>query len=259
MNGCVAIVLARAGSKGLSHKNERTVAGRVMVEWTLDHALHSNCIDTIAFTTDSELLRRLVLGYSRHDNTICVIKRPHDLAGDLATVACAAQHALLQVEAIHAQTFEHVAILYGNVPVRPHDLTDRAVAALRRTGCDSVQSVCDVGKHHPYWMKTLDSDGVSQRDMASDSCQTLRPYLENRIDRRQDLPKLYELNGGIIAVRRDLLAELATASHDPHAFLGDDRRAIITGRHDVIDVDEAMDIWVAEAALRERRTHAKAA
>lgn len=259
MSKCLAVVLARAGSKGLTHKNERTVAGRVMIEWTLDHALHSDSIEVSALSTDSELLRHLALSYSRGERTLHVLRRPHELAGDYATVASTARHALLQMESKLSQTFQDVVILYGNVPVRPVDLSDRAIAALHATGCDSVQSVCEVGKHHPYWMKTLEGDGIERSIVRSEKCCKLRPYIDNQIDRRQDLPKVYELNGGVIAVRRDLLETLGTTEHHPHDFLGSDRRAIVTERHAVIDVDEALDIWVAEAALRENYHPSKAA
>ena len=40
---------------------------------------------------------------------------------------------------------------------------------------------------------------------------------------------------------------------EPHAFFGRDRRGIETNEGDVIDVDSALDLAVAEAILRHRK------
>jgi hypothetical protein len=55
-------------------------------------------------------------------------------------------------------------------------------------------------------------------------------------------------DGGVIAVRRASLFE--TREGDPHAFFGRDRRGIETKEGDVVDVDTALDLAVAEAILR---------
>ena len=109
---------------------------------------------------------------------------------------------------------------------------------LRETGADSVQSYYRVGKTHPFWMSRLDDHGhVSQ-------------FIENRIYRRQELPSLFMPDGGVIAVRR---ASLFTVREgEPHAFFGRDRRGIETREGEVIDVDTALDLAVAEAILSAR-------
>ena len=228
----LCLILARAGSKGLPGKNIRPVAGRPMIAWTIDHALAARqrrAIDRIALSTDGPAIAAV-----GRDMGIDVIDRPAELAGDTATVADAARHAVRQIEQHDGSPIDLLVILYANVPVRPADLIDRAVAKLIDTGCDSVQSVCPVGKHHPCWMKTLDGD-------------RLLPYVENTIDRRQDLPPVYQLDGGIIALRRPCLD--VRPADPPHAFLGRDRRAVVTGPGDVVDVDEPADLALAEVAL----------
>ncbi|MEM9415870.1 MAG: acylneuraminate cytidylyltransferase family protein [Planctomycetota bacterium] len=226
----LAIVLARAGSKGLPQKNMLDVAGKPMLAWTLEHALGSASIDRVVLSTDGEALADI----GRQHAGVEVVLRPDELASDTATVDAAARHAVSQIVSLH----RNIVILYGNIPVRPADLTDRAVAMLNDTGADSVQSVCPVGKHHPYWMKQL---GVDHQLIA---------YEDNAIYRRQDLPPVYELDGGIIAVTREALFN--TTPGEPHAFLGNDRRAITTQPGEVIDVDHAIDLHRAQAVLSQR-------
>ncbi len=231
----LCVILGRAGSKGLPDKNVLPLAGRPMIAWTLDQALaaqRGGHVQRVVVSTDGREIAAAACAMG-----VPVIERPADLAGDAAAVDAAVRHAVQQAEARERQHFDAVVILYANVPVRPADLIARAVAKLADTGCDSVQSVCPVGKAHPYWMRTLSgTDG----DM-------LGQYQPNEVHRRQDLPPAYQLDGGIIAVRRDSLFRITPGR--PHAFLGDDQRAVVTEPGSVVDVDTAADLPIAAAAL----------
>lgn len=229
----LAIVLARAGSQGLPRKNALPCAGQAVIDWTFDHILASTCVDRVVLSTDGDELKEIAAFRG-----IEAIHRPHVLADSTASIDAAARHAVQTVDP--DGRFESIVILYGNVPVRPADLTDRAVAKLRETACDSVQSVCPVGKHHPYWMKEL----------AGDREDRMVQHVPNRVFRRQDLPPLYGLDGGVIAVTRESL--FVVFPDEPHAFLGVDRRAIVTQPGDVVDIDEAFDLDMAEAILKRR-------
>lgn len=233
----LAVVLARAGSKGLPRKNALPVAGRAMLAWTLEHAVASRRVSRVVLSTDGEELAAIA-----REQGVAVVQRPAELAHDTATVDAAARHAVEQLEATGGERFDVIVILYGNVPVRPADLTDRAVEKLLTTGCDSVQSVCVTGKAHPFWMKRL----VPAADGAGDAeADVIEPYVENAVYRRQDLPPLYLLDGGVLAVTRTSL--FVVAAGEPHAFLGRDRRAVVTEPGEVVDVDSEVDWRVAEA------------
>ena len=223
----LAIILARAGSKGLPNKNALPIAGKPMLAWTIEHALASTRIDRVVVTTDGQKLADIAAKFD-----VEVVQRPAELAHDTATVDAAARHAVSEVIDLH----QTICLLYGNIPVRPADLADRAIDKLIETNADSVQSVCPVGKNHPYWMKTVDAQTGE-----------LGMYTDNNIYRRQDLPPVYMLDGGVIAVKRDALFRVVEGQ--PHAFLGQDRRAITTKPGEVVDVDCDADFRVAEAAL----------
>jgi N,N'-diacetyllegionaminate synthase len=235
----LCVILGRAGSKGLPGKNALPLAGRPMIAWSLDHALaaqRAGHVQRVIVSTDGPDIAAVARSMG-----VPVIERPADLAGDAAAVDAAARHAVEQAEARDGHRCDAVVILYANVPVRPVDLIARAVAKLADTGCDSVQSVCPVGKAHPYWMRTLSGDGGD----------VIGQYQPNEVHRRQDLPPAYQLDGGIIAVRRASLFRVAPGR--PHAFLGADQRAVVTEPGSVVDVDAAADLPVAEATLLAQR------
>lgn len=229
-----AIILARAGSKGVPGKNTRAIAGKPCVAWTIGHAQSATSIGRIAVSSDDP--RALDIAQSMG----CIpLRRSDALATDTARIDDAAREAATQL-GITANT--PIVILYANVPVRPPGLIDRAVELLTRTGCDSVQSYQPVGKYHPWWTARVGDDGQ------------VRPWegdiLNHNIFRRQDLPPAFIPDGAIIAcTRRALFLEVPSVPPGPHAFFGTDRRGIINPEGSVIDIDTEVDVLVASTVL----------
>jgi CMP-N,N'-diacetyllegionaminic acid synthase len=240
----IAVILARAGSKGLPGKNARPIAGKPCVQWTIEHARAARTVAMVALSTDDPALVALAGRMG-----VRVVPRPTNLASDTATVDDAARHAVMTLD--HAQCLhdgtpptarDPIVILYGNVPVRPADLIDRAVDLCLSTGCDSVQSYAPVGKNHPWWTARLGDDGA------------VAPWegdvLNHGVFRRQDLPPAYIPDGGIIVVRRlALFLAIPGVAPGPHAFFGRDRRGVINATGDVIDIDTEIDAVIADATL----------
>lgn len=228
-----AVIIGRAGSKGLPGKNAKLLINRPLVAYTIEHALASEHVNRILVSSDCPQIKDAARQYANVE----IVDRPTHLASDTAPIDSAARHAIE-----HSQdTSEIIVILYANVPLRPKDLIDRAVEFLVTTGADSAQSYATVGKYHPYWESSInDADGK------------VTPFIENTIYRRQDLPPLFIPDGGVIAVTRTAL--MTVIPDQPHAFLGTDRRAIKTEPGEVIDIDSPIDLMVAEAILKSRRS-----
>ncbi len=226
--GVLAVIIGRAGSKGLPGKNAAPLLGRAMISYTIEDAMTARTVDRVIVSTDGKEIASAAAALG-----VAVIDRPRELATDTATVDGAVRHA---VEA-DGGVEEIIVILYANVPVRPDDLIDRAVRTLIDTGADSVQSYGDVGKHHPWWMVTIDKS------------QRVVPHHPNAVYRRQDLPELLLPDGGVIAVTRKSL--FTVVEGQPHAFLGGDRRGIISACGSVVDVDDASDFAFAETKLKQ--------
>ena len=204
-----------------------------MICHTIQHALAATSVDRVVVSTDGDAIAEAARSMG-----VEVVMRPAQLADDRATVDSAVRHA---VDACKSDA-QIVVILYANVPVRPDGLIDRAVATLRETRADSVQSYERPGKYHPYWMVTLGDHGEVMQ------------WQPNSIYRRQDLPSCHMPDGGVIAVKRESL--FAVVEGEPHAFLGRDRRGIENPYGSVVDVDTMLDFTVAEEVLLERGVNA---
>ncbi len=229
----LSVVIARAGSKGLPNKAMRPCCGKPLVAWTIEHARGSKLVDQVLVSSDSPEILTVGQAY----DCVCY-DRPAEICHDRATIDSPVRHAVARWEAETGRRADYIAIHYGNIPLRPVDLTDRALRKLIETEADSVQSVSPVGKMHPFWMKKLTGPFEDRLEM----------YQDNRIYRRQDLPPVYMLDAGVLAVTR---ANLFTVrEEEPHAFLGTDRRAIVSPAGSVVDVDDATDLAIAETLMR---------
>jgi CMP-N,N'-diacetyllegionaminic acid synthase len=229
----LGVILARGGSAGLASKHLRPLGGRAVIEYTFDHAAGSRLLSRVCVSTDCPNIKQLA-----RLRGLTVIDRPAELATGSASVQDAMLHALQEFEsADRSFKAEALAVLYGNVPIRPPDAIDRAVELLKKTGCDSVRSFCPVGKWHPAWMSRLEGEKVV----------ALNP---NSIHRRQDLEPLFLHDGAIVAVTRASMLRGRENPGDPHAFFGVDRRGIRTEIGQTVEIDELRDLYLAEATLR---------
>jgi sialic acid synthase SpsE/CMP-N-acetylneuraminic acid synthetase len=228
----LGVILARAGSKGLPDKCLRSLLGKPVLAYTLEHAAASRRLTDFVLSTDSEPAKQLA-----RQAGVNVIDRPPELATDTATVDAAARHAVQIWESQHDQRADIVVLLYGNIAIRTDGLIDRAVDHLVRSGADSVRSVAPVTKQHPDWVHRLDGDRMIQ-------------YRPNSIYRRQDLEPLYYHDGAVAAVTREALFDALRTPNDHQAFLSQDRRAIVQRPDEAVDIDEPIDLYLAEALLR---------
>jgi CMP-N,N'-diacetyllegionaminic acid synthase len=231
----LAIIPARAGSRGVPGKNTKELLGKPVIAYTIEAAQSAKKIDRIVVTTDDEQAMKVARKYN-----ISIIERPAELAGDTARIDDVMRHCCKEIIIEGERNKpDYVVLLYANVPVRAEGVIDEAIERLMSSDADSIQTMTDVGKFHPDWLYQLDGDRASK-------------YTDNRIYRRQDLNPLYCIDGAVGAVKYEVLMG-ACGSEDPHAFWGNDRRALLQEPHETIDIDTYRDLLVAEAALREKQ------
>src|SRR5262249_51196579 len=153
----LAIILARAGSKGLPDKCLRLVAGRPLIDHTLDHALAAKRLSGVLLTTDSEPAKSLA-----QLRSIEIVDRPPALATDAAPIDGGVRHAVESWELRHCHKVDAAVILYANIPVRAAGIIDRCIEHLEQSGATSVRTVAPIGKHHPDWLHRLSDDRMTQ-------------------------------------------------------------------------------------------------
>lgn len=229
-NNILAVIPARGGSKGLPGKNIITLAGKPLIAWTLEVALASKYIDKIFVSTDSLEIANVVKEYV----VDVPFLRPAELATDTATTYSVVKHVLNYYENIN-QSFDYLILLEPTSPLREVKDVDEAIELLldNRDKADSVVSISEVIATHPFFDVMMDKQG------------RLLPYTQDfsGMMRRQDIPKLYFLEGTIYA--SDTKEYLARKG-----FCHDRTLGFIVPKWKSFEVDDMVDLFCIENILK---------
>lgn len=145
----LGIIPARAGSQGLPGKNVRLLAGRPLLEWTLEAGLAAKTIDRLVVSTDDPAVAGIAAAAG-----VRVIDRPAHLADATASVIDAIDHALAAV----GEGFDYVVLLQPTSPLRTAADIDGAVALCEAKRAPSVIGVSPMLKP-PGFYGRIDAEG----------------------------------------------------------------------------------------------------
>ena len=186
----LAIIPARGGSKGVPLKNRRLVAGKPLVQYSIDAALRSKRLTTVVVSTDDP-----AIGEIAGAGGVEVIDRPADMAGDTSPVIDAVRHVVETLEAKGRGKPHAIVLLQPSAPLRTGEDIDRAIELFYEKGLTPVCSVSRCEDNHPARMYTLDETGA------------LAPLMTGLATlRRQDLPPVYHRNGALYVFGQQELA-----------------------------------------------------
>jgi CMP-N-acetylneuraminic acid synthetase len=192
----LGVITARGGSKGIPGKNLRPLAGRQLIAYTVDAAKSSGAFDRLIASTDdppiADALRSL--------HCDVPFMRPADLARDDTPHLPVVQHAVEWLRQHESYEPEAVMILQPTSPLRRAEDIRASIALLETSGADSVVSVSEVPAHYNP-MRTLQIDDAGLATLFV-SGQPVRA----RINRRQDMPAAWTMNGAVYLCRSRLLA-----------------------------------------------------
>jgi CMP-N,N'-diacetyllegionaminic acid synthase len=221
----VGIIPARGGSKGIPRKNLRNIAGKPLIAYTIEAARGAKLLTKVTVSTDD---KEIAATAKSHGAEVPIL-RPSELAQDSSPTIHAIQHMVRHIEDQGGKV-DVAVTLQPTSPLREAVDIDVAVKILLDTGADSVISVT-AAKYSPYLMFTLNGD-------------RLVPFFgEEAKIRRQDLPKVYSLNGAIYVTRRDTLMK-------GNSLYGKDVRAYVMPEERSLDVDTLLDLRIIDLLLR---------
>ena len=230
----LGVITARGGSKGLPGKNLRSLAGKSLIAHTIDTAIESRAFDRVILSTDDDA----IAAEGRSRGCDVPFKRPAELARDETPHLPVLQHAVEWLRAHDGYTPDAVMILQPTSPLRrAHDIVE-SIALLEASGADSVVSVSEVPAHHnPMRTLRIDARGLATLFVTGEP-------VRRRINRRQDMPAAWTMNGAIYLFRTSVL----TAA-EPSLY-GDRTAAYVMPPEFGISIDTLDDWNSAEQALR---------
>jgi len=228
------VVPARAGSKGIPNKNLTPLAGCPLLAYALMAAREAATMlpeghVRIMVSTEDETIARA----ARDWGADVPFLRPVELARDESATTDVLAHVLETLEHREGYHPDCLVLLQATSPLTSPDDIVGALRLHLQEGPPVVSVALNTKQAH--WNFTVEN-GV------------LRPTEgEFRIQRRQDLPSIYALNGALYIASREQF-------ESRRGFFGPRTTAWIMPPSRSVDIDTPADLIVAEALLKERFT-----
>ena len=185
-------ICARGGSKGIPGKNIKPLAGKSLIEYTIDVAkkFSSKYNATIALSTDDQAIKNAV----KKTGITTEYLRPEHLATDTAGKADTIHDLILFQERINKTNYDFILDLDVTSPLRTMEDLERAFKLiLNNPEALSLFSVNTANKNPYFNMVEENQNGF----------YTLVKKAESGIVMaRQSAPKVYELNASLYWYRR---------------------------------------------------------
>lgn len=228
----IAIILARGGSKRLPRKNIIDFGGKPLLAWSVVAALESEQFDEVLVSTDDEEIAQVALKYGAEVPFLRL-----EAADDISSSSEATCVALLQAEEYWQTTFDVVAQLMANCPLRTEQDVRNSISAFDNNTAPSQISCFSFGWMNPWWAVRLKDDGKPQHI-----------FPEALKTRSQDLPDLYCPTGALWIAKRDALFGSRDFYMEGHSF---------EPIHwlSAVDIDDEDDLLMAKVCLGLRNSH----
>ena len=215
----VGLIPARAESKGIPRKNLVPLAGKPLLQWTIEAGAGSEVLTRVVVSTDWEEAATLARALGAE-----VLERPAELARDETPMLEVVRHALGALGRCDV-----LVLLQPTSPLRRAVHVDGAVRLLLESAADCVVSVVEV----PHQFR---SDSL----LALEGTR-LVPLAETGSTRRQEKTVVYARNGpAVLALRPERLGD---------DFYGGDCRPFVMEPRDSIDIDGPFELELAELLL----------
>lgn len=182
MENTLVVIPARGGSKGIPGKNIKHLAGKPLIQYTIEVARQVAGDSQICVSTDDEEIK----GIAESLGLTVPFLRPAELATDKAGSYEVLLHAL-DFYSAGGKDYEKLLLLQPTSPFRTANHIREAMKMFTKS-IDMVTSV-KISHASPYFTLMEEDDaGWLQKSKRV-------PYV-----RRQDAPKVYELNGALYII-----------------------------------------------------------
>ncbi|MBL78502.1 MAG: acylneuraminate cytidylyltransferase [Nitrosomonadaceae bacterium] len=227
----IAFIFARGGSKGLPGKNIRSLGGKPLIAWSIEHALAVKRVERVIVSTDSEEIAAVARQYGAEVPFI----RPEELARDDSPEWLAWCHVLNYLRETTGVLPEIMISVPTTAPLRlPLDI-ENCLDEYEKGGTDMVITVTDAHRSPYFNMVKTNADGT---------VGLVNPQ-QSAIARRQDAPVVYDMatvcyvaNPEFVMTHNSTFEGRVKVVHVP--------------RERAIDIDTLLDFQIAESILNLR-------
>jgi len=224
---CIAIIPARAGSKGLPGKNTALIEGKSLVQLAIESALSIPEITRVVVTSDDVSVQNIASDLGAE-----VVVRPAGLAQDNSPIESAILHALAKLDLDPTST-DVLTVIQPTSPLRDKQLLATSISNFIKNGSQgSLFGVVEV-EHHPAKMLVVNGEFVVPFTKVEDLSAP-----------RQQLDRVVRQSGSIYITNLQQFLSLGTLFINPVGWVA------VSGA-EAIDIDTAQDLALAQKTARE--------
>lgn len=224
----IAIIPARAGSKGIKNKNIALVAGIPLISYTINSIKKSSLITNFIVSTDSPEINSIGLESGASNIGL----RPEDLSSDSAKTFDAIYYSLIKFQEKYGPV-DLVLELQPTYLFRSPDILDNSIKSILmsdHTSFTTVRKILDTS--HPDYIGTIIKDSI------------FFPNNPNGF-RRQLLSDKYACIGSIMGAKVDKIEP------NPNGLLTTKcMPVILESQLEHIDINSVTDLRVAEQLIK---------
>ena len=219
-----AIILARAGSKGVPGKNIIDFCGKPLLAWTIEQCINTQDVDDVWVSSDSEKILAVGCRYGAKP-----LLRPGNISGDQSTSESGWLHALDQIEN-KASSVDLVVAPQVTSPIRQSSDISNALAEMRRRNLDSLLTVSEIAD---FFIWTHSGKGKPESVTYDYLNRKPRQLIENR----------FLENGSFYIFSPKILRENKNR-------LGGEIGFKIMDKHKMFEIDDLDDLRLCEIIMR---------
>lgn len=224
----ICMINARGGSKGIPRKNIKPLCGKPLIAYSIELAKKVPHFSRIIVSTEDEEIADV----ARRFGAEIPFMRPAELAADNSIQLDTIRYNILELEKTGPRV-DAVVLLQPTSPIREPDDVIGCLNLMETENADSVVTVAEVNKYHPYGLWKFDTGS------------SMEPFSEMALSgyNRQGLEKIYWRTGSVYAMQRDVVVEKQALYGDNiHGYVVDEARSWF-------NIDSQLDWQMTEAWL----------
>ena len=218
-----AFIFARGGSKGLPKKNVKLLAGKPLIQYSIDIAKAVDSIEKVFVSTEDKEIAKIAEMAGAE-----IIVRPEELASDTSPEWLSWKHAIDFVEKKYGE-FDNFISLPATSPLRSVEDVKAAIKQKNDIESDICISVTEASRSPYFNMITLRENGLA----------TLVCQPETGIARRQDAPTVYDITTVVYVASPTFIV-------NSNGLFEGAVTAVEVPKERAVDIDDIFDFKLAE-------------
>ena len=236
----LGIIPARKGSKDVKNKNLKKLGGKPLIQHTIEEALKSKINKIVVSTNNTKIIK-----LAKKLGVEAPFKRPENISKSNSHAFEVYRYTLKWIIKNQNYIPDYLCILYCTTPFRNYSVINRCISEIKKKKLDWVFSVNEM-EHHPY------------RGMVVKNKNKIVPLFDKKNTflwgNRQELPKIYRFNGGVMIARTECILNNLEYNIDNLKFKKTKVGYVEMSKKDSIDIDEPIDFELANFLMKKNKS-----